>query len=225
MANSKRIIIMLFGISTFFISCKKNSDVLNAKEASAKQVTSSFDSISLASFFTKHPKLKEYEPQVQALYRKHQWNYVWYDKKGINELADLLYSKINTIEDEGIKASIPYHEELEKVFHDDANPKPNTNNEYLVSAMYFFYADKVFHGFDVKTRQELGWYLPRKKVSYVDYLDSLMANPKRIDKDETEVLGQYYRLKASLQRYREMQKKVNLGQHSVRPQNGSACCG
>jgi murein L,D-transpeptidase YcbB/YkuD len=200
---------MLFGISTFFISCKERSITKPAKELSADSGPEyvSFDSISVSAFFTKHPKLKKYESQVQSLYRKRQWHYIWYDDKGINELADLLYNKINTIGEEGINASIPYKEQLETIFLKHSDSKPDTNKEYLISAMYFFYTDKVFNGLDVKTRQELGWYLPKKQLSYINYLDSLIADPKRINKDEKEVLGQYYRLKSSLLRYREMEKK------------------
>ncbi len=203
MKNNGRIIIMLFGIFTFFISCKKNKSAATESSNASTEI----DSVAAKSFFKNHPELREYESQVQALYRKHQWHYIWQDDKGTNELAELLYSKINTIGAEGINAAIPYKKQLEAIFHEHVDSKPNPNNEYLISAMYFFYADKVFHGFDVKTRQELGWYLPRKKVSYVNYLDSLIANPQRINKDEKEVLGQYYRLKSTLQRYREMQKK------------------
>lgn len=213
MKNSGRFIIILFSLSLFFISCKKNDGIAATKTnidqddltAISKEP---FDSTLVASFFEKHPKLKTYEHQVRALYRKHQWHYIWYDDQGVNELADLLYSKINTIEDEGVKTKIPYKESLDVIFQNETALEINTNNECFISAMYFFYADKVFHGLDAKTTAELGWYLPRKKLSYVNYLDSLMANPALINKDEKEVLGQYYRLKSKLQRYREMEKKT-----------------
>jgi len=212
MKNSGRLIILLLSILVFFISCKKDEGIAVTKKLSHEDLTAiskaPFDSTLVATFFEKHPKLKAYEPQVRALYRKHQWHYIWFDGKGVNELADLLYSKINTIEDEGVKAKIPYKESLDIIFQNETTMKINANSECFISAMYFFYADKVFHGLDAKTTAELGWYLPRKKLSYVNYLDSLIANPALINKDEKEVLGQYYRLKSKLQRYREMEKKA-----------------
>lgn len=205
-----RIIIMVLSISAVVQSCKKNNGKTVTIENKVVDTEAAFDSTAVNSFFTRYPDLKEYEPQVRALYRKHQWHYIWYDKGGVNELADLLHSKINTIESEGIRAKVPYQDKLDTIFEDSENLKADPEHEYLISSLYFFYADKVFHGLDVKTSQELGWYLPRKKVSYVNYLDSLIADPKRINKDEKEVLGQYYRLKGSLQKYQELahQKKA-----------------
>jgi len=49
----------------------------------------------------------------------------------------------------------------------------------------------------------------KKKQSYVDYLDSLLVNPSLINKNEKEVLGQYYRLKETLKHYKEIEKKVD----------------
>jgi hypothetical protein len=51
------------------------------------------------------------------------------------------------------------------------NLMPMTN---FISALYFFYADRAYHGVDAEKSQELGWFLPRKKLSYVNYLDSLL---------------------------------------------------
>ena len=126
-------------------------------------------------------------------------------------------SKINTIDLEGINTTIPYKKELDAIFNQGASSAPDAASELILSSLYFFYADKVFHGLNVKKRQELGWFLPRKKLSYVNYLDSLIANPERINKDEKETLGQYYRLKAVLQRYREIEKKNNWTAISADP--------
>lgn len=164
------------------------------------------DSLKLNWFVKRYPKLAVYEPQMRALYRNHHWQFVWFDTKGITELGHLLRSKINTIETEGVHVKIPYKSYLEDIFQ---SPKPlrNSANDYLISAFYFFYADKVLHGFDVKTSRELGWYLPRKKVSYVHYLDSLLANPKLMEKNERKMLPQYYQLKAMLGKYRAAAQK------------------
>jgi hypothetical protein len=56
---------------------------------------------------------------------------------------------------------------------------------------FFFYADRVFKGLDTKKTAELGWYLPRKKQSYVNQLDSLLQDPK-INKQLEDLPGQYY---------------------------------
>lgn len=209
MKNKTRLLVIVIGFSLLWVACKKNSDTDPASEkvASEHEKDTGFSKSTVAVFLKQHPHLKKYKPQLLALYEKHQWKAVWYDQKGPIELADLLHEKINHIQEEGIPTPVPYQQELDSIFKLKAPEQANAQHDFLISALYFFYADKVYHGFDIKTSQELGWYLPRKKLSYVNYLDSLKADPKRIDKDEREVLSQYYKLKSSLQKYREMEKK------------------
>lgn len=194
-------LMMAVAISAVVSSCKKKTP---------KDIESdiSFKRVAIRDFFSKHPKLKEYQPQVEKLYEKHSYHYVWYDKKGINEVGDLLYSKINNLDAEGVPTPAPYKAQLDNAIdHSGDSQKPNAETELLISSLYFFYADKVFHGLDAKQSEELGWYLPRKKQSYVNYLDSLLIKPSLMDKDEKEVMGQYYRLKGVLQRYRDIAKQ------------------
>lgn len=210
MKNSLCLISVFLVVSLIFISCKKDTVEIPTKSLIPKTPEDwskiPFDSTLVHSFFMKYPKLQAYESDVKALYRKHQFHYIWYDRKGINQLANLLYDKINTIANEGVKTTIPYKGTLTALFQNDTTSKPSVTKELLISSSYFFYADKVFYGLNVKKRQELGWYLPKKKLSYVDYLDSLIVHPTLIDKDEKEVLGQYYRLKSMLKKYREIKK-------------------
>ena len=167
-----------------------------------------FDSTQVAPFFQRHPQLNDFQADVYALYRKHHYHYIWFDAKGIVEVGDLLYTKILSIASEGVSSTVPYRTQLDAVFQDtNSLQKPNTETELLLSSLYFFYAKKVFQGLDASKSEELGWYLPRKKQSYVNYLDSLLVNPSLMNKDEKEVLGQYYRLKAVLQQYRAIEKK------------------
>lgn len=167
-----------------------------------------FDSTQLAPFFERHPQLKDFQADVKALYQKHKYHYIWFDNKGIIEVGDLLYNKILSIASEGVSSTVPYRAQLDAVFQNTSSlKKPQTETELLLSALYFFYAKKVFQGLDAEKSEELGWYLPRKKQSYVNYLDSLLVNPSLMNKDEKEVLGQYYRLKKVLQEYRAIEKK------------------
>jgi hypothetical protein len=69
--------------------------------------------------------------------------------------------------------------------------KSDLEVELIMSSLYFFY-DRVFKGLDKKT--ELGWYLPRKKQSYVNRLSSLLQDPNLIKQLE-DLPGQYYLLK------------------------------
>jgi murein L,D-transpeptidase YcbB/YkuD len=180
-----------------FIS-KKTNPVLNAQ----------FDSTLIAPFFSKYPKLKYLKPEVVKLYRKHNYQFLWYDRNGMNEFADLLYSKINNLDQEGLKIRVPYKDKIRTIFQDYDNRKEsNVEVELLMSSLYFFYFNRVYKGLDIQKTQELGWYLPRKKQSYVNRLDSLLLDPSLINKKDKDLLGQYYLLKEALQNYRNIEKK------------------
>lgn len=167
-----------------------------------------FDSTLIAPFFKKYPKLNYLKPEVVALYQKHEYHYLWYDSTGRNEFADLLYDKINNLDQEGLQIKVPYQEKIHTIFLDPENEeKPEVEVELLMSSLYFFYTDRVLKGIDLNKSKELGWYLPRKKQSYVNRLDSLLQDPSLINKPDKDLLGQYYQLKAALQDYRNIEKK------------------
>lgn len=209
-------VIIVFGLLSLSVSCK-NKEANELVFALGTAVDSSdfenlikvpFDSTLVAPFFEKYPELSRFKTEMTVLYRKYQYHYIWYDDSGINEPGNLLYNKISNLESEGVQAKIPYKEKLDDLFQlSNEEQKPNVETELLISALYFFYADKVFKGLDPKKSVEMGWYLPRKKQSYVSYLDTIILNPSLINKDEKEVLGQYYRLREVLQQYREIEQK------------------
>lgn len=186
------------------VSCKKK-DI--APNVIPDEIETSFDSTLVQTFFTKHPKLQEYQSDVEELYRKHQFHYVWYDHNGINEFGNLLHNKLNNLREEGIQDAVPYKDKLDAVYESFAiKQKPDVSTELLHSALYFFYSDKVFRGLDAKKSTEMKWYLPRKKQSYGNYLDSLLVDPSLINKDAKGVLGQYFLLKNVLKKYRKIEQ-------------------
>lgn len=206
------ILIIIFGFSFVTVSCKKKNNselgIKIAKEEIYKYKDIPFDSTLVNAFFSKHPMLAEYQPEVVKLYQKRDYNYIWYDVKGITELGNLLYNKINNLEEEGIQAVVPYKEALDNVFQTTEEVgKQDVNTELLLSALYIFYAEKVYIGIDSKKTEELGWHLPRKKQHYSIYLDSLLKNPSMITKKEKSLVSQYYKLKEVLQNYKEIEKK------------------
>jgi len=208
------ILLVVFGFLAN-VSCKKENDAKKEEKLTAKATTQKtytytgipFDSTLVKDFFVKYPKLVSQQADVEALYKKHQFQYIWYDKKGLNELGDLLYNKIKNLADEGVQASVPYKDKLDAVLQKASKvKKPDINTELLLTSLYFFYAEKVYNGIDVEKTNELGWYLPRKNQEYGAYLDSLLTNPSLINKNENEVVPQYYKLKEILKKYRQIEK-------------------
>lgn len=167
-----------------------------------------FDSTLVAPFFAKYPKFKYLKQEVIQLYRKHNYEFLWHNSNGRNEFASLLYNKVNNLDQEGIKTRVPYAEKIKTIFQNIDNiDKPDVEVELLMSSLYFYYAARVFKGIDPNKSKELGWYLPRKKQSYVTRLDSLLQDPSLINKPDKDLLGQYYQLKAALKDYRNIEKK------------------
>jgi L,D-transpeptidase YcbB len=175
-----------------------------------------FDSNQVYTFFRSYPELKRYEKDVFVVYRSHKFSYIWFDENGIVEFGQTLFSKVRELDAEGVSARFPYLEKIDGVFE---NEKENTltgeETELMLTNLYLFYADKVIKGIDDTTTTALGWLLPRKQVEYVPLLDSLMKEPQLINRDDSVLFGQYYKLKDVLQQYREIEK--NGGWNTIDP--------
>ncbi len=209
---STLILLLSFAVLFIAVSCKKKIESQSTViTTTVNTLEVAFDSTQIKTFFAKYPKLIEYQDDVEKLYRKHQFHYVWFDKDGLNEFSGLLYNKVNNLSSEGIETVIPYKEKLDTIYSNPENyKKANVETELLSSSLYFLYANKVYDGIDSQKTKDLGWFLPRKKQSYVHYLDSLLVNPSLINKEEKGVIKQYYLLKDVLQKYQKIEKKGSI---------------
>jgi murein L,D-transpeptidase YcbB/YkuD len=167
-----------------------------------------FDSTAIAPFFKSYPELAGYENNVLSIYRKNKYNHIWFDRNGVIEFANSVYSKVQDLDAEGVSSKFPYQDKLEGIFKDEIeNTLNETNTEIMLSCMFLFYAQKVYKGVDDKTSTALEWLLPRKQISYSELLDSVMLNPKLLNRDERVLFRQYYKLRDVLQKYREIEKR------------------
>jgi murein L,D-transpeptidase YcbB/YkuD len=165
------------------------------------------DNAILNTFFEKYPELKKHKSDVITLYKNRNYNSMWYDKKGLIEFADLLYSKVNALEEEGLKSNIAYAAIIDGIFNANTTNKiSQIDTEILLTTVYVYYVKKVFHGIDVAKTTELGWFLPRKKVSYENLLDSLLTDPQLLSKNVKQLFGQYYKLHDVLKKYRAIEQ-------------------
>lgn len=209
------IAIILFGFSLASVYRNGNKN-LTANETSLAQVLQkstidksiiNIDSTIVYSFFKKYPHLKKYRSDVTALYKKRNYNSIWYDEKGLIEFANLLYSKVNQLEEEGIKSSLAYKDKIDGIFNMKfSDGLSRTDTELMLSSMYVFYAKKVYHGIDTEKSRGIGWFLPRKNLSYENLLDSLLVDPELLSKNEKQLFRQYYKLRDVLKKYRQIEK-------------------
>jgi murein L,D-transpeptidase YcbB/YkuD len=209
------IVILLFGFSLASVSRNRNNN-LAANETSRAQVLQestidkspiNIDSTIISSFFKKYPDLKKYRSDVNALYKNRKYNPIWYDKKGLIEFASLLYSKVNLLEEEGLKSRLAYKNKIDGIFNTESEDNlSQIDTEIMLSSMYVFYAKKVYQGIDTEKIREIGWFLPRKNLSYECLLDSLLVDPKLLSKNEEQLFRQYYKLRDVLKKYRQIEK-------------------
>lgn len=195
-----RVIMALAVIATFIsvFSCKKKDELPNRHE-------NTFEAAAIAEFFTRYPKLNQYQKQVTDWYANEQYHYIWYDNGGKIETAEVLHDEINSIEEEGIPTAVPYRKIFEELFEKEGR-KPDLQTELFLTTYYFYYTTKVNRGIPEAKSKALGWYLPRKKLSYAAYLDTLLVDPKEIAKSDN-LIPQYYQLKKALKKYREIEQK------------------
>jgi murein L,D-transpeptidase YcbB/YkuD len=176
-------------------------------ETTAQNTSSRINNSSIDLFFKKYPNLKKYQLDVSALYKKRNYKSIWLTDKGLIELADLLYAKVNLIEDEGIQSTLAYKDRIDAIFNEEAVAKITAaDKELLLSSMFIFYAKNVFYGIDNKKVQETGWLWPRKNISYSNLLDSFLENPRLLDRNEEQQFEQYYRLRDALVKYRQIEQ-------------------
>jgi len=212
----KTLLYFFFAVSfySFSINGEKkiivfSNEIINIDATQEKNISEiPMDSLAIVIFFNQYPKLKGCESQVFEVYRTNHYHSVWFVNNKINELGILLYQNTGNLFEDGLQIKVPYKEKLD-VFFSQSNEERSvdTEIELLLTSLYFFYTQHVFQGIDDKSTADLGWFIPRKKLSFVTYLDTLMRNPKLLSHDESKMFKQYYRLKDALKKYRLIEAK------------------
>lgn len=168
-----------------------------------------FDSAAISNFFSNFPKLKGYQQQLINFYSKRQFAYAWFDRQGLTEQAGNLYNKIENIEEEGTSVQVQYEPAfrhlMDSLLAAGPQTKPYLPLELMLTAQYFFYAQHIWSGLGEAAMQEVQWDLPRKKLSYAAWLDSLLEVPSSSFMQTEPVYRQYKLLKEELRRYKRLQ--------------------
>jgi len=171
------------------VSCHKKDQVKDGKTIPQDQI---------ARFFSNYPEYKPYENDLKSLYAHYGNDYLWFDEQGRNDMAEVLYDRASQIEEEGVPVALPYKEKYAKLF-DDRRTRASAENDLLITSMYLFYAKKTLKGIAPAQSKELGWFLPRNRVSYADYLEKLFDG-----KDVEQHIALYDNLKKALDKFRQL---------------------
>jgi len=193
------------------VSCNKKADKNTEESKTSEKVVPelkiTIDSSGISTFYQAYPKLIKFQNEVQALYKKNKSTQLWLDNKGVVEYANTLFNKYKGLDQEGLKANFPYNEKINPIFEHTADNKlSKADTDLMITNLYFYYVQKV-SGVDEKTTRSLEWLLPRKKVNYQVFSDSIYKKATISDDKKSKMFSQYYKLRDALHRYREIEKK------------------
>jgi len=167
-----------------------------------------FDSLQVKVFYDSFPLLAVYRPDVEEVYRRHNFTLIWHDGQGIVESGLTLFNKTKGMDVEGVAQKFPYQEKVNGIFENELeNTLGPVESDLMITNLYLFYAETVIRGQPDTTTKALGWLLPRKQISYAGMLDSALKNPGVFSRDDNLLIGQYYRLRDVLKHYREIETK------------------
>ncbi|AMR31526.1 hypothetical protein A0256_08845 [Mucilaginibacter sp. PAMC 26640] len=207
----------------FFAACtqeKKKAPPKKAKKqwdstipgSFSKQMDLKLDSNLVDTFFAHYPELKAYNIQVKDFYRDRKFAYAWFEKGQVIEQAGNLANRVMNLENDGIYKQIPYQKGLDSLLHGQdgkaAKKAPDVDLEVMLTAQYFAFAKIVYEGQDPSVSKASGWNVPRKKLNYQQYLDSLLKTPAGKSANEP-VYRQYELLKGYLKKYQALDAKAN----------------
>ncbi|GAA4791516.1 L,D-transpeptidase family protein [Olivibacter ginsenosidimutans] len=175
----------------------------------SEQTDLHFDSTLLAQFFVKYPGVATYKENVIKFYNERNYSYAWFDQNGLIEQAGNLTDRMLNLKDEGINKELPYNKVLDSLISLYNDHKSgdfiNPELEIMLTAQYFIFANIVWAGMDEADIKANDWFVPRKKVSYTAYLDSLLQHPLNKTNASIEpVYRQYEQLRTYLKKYRAL---------------------
>ena len=220
-------LLLFFCISFTLTSCGQNaktSDKLDSlkrvqqstiKGNFSSQTRLQFDSLQLNTFLTEYPKLKKYENQIWGFYRKRNFSYAWFEDGRLIEQAGNLTNRILNLEDDGVFKKLLYVGKLDSLLNsidiDSTSLNSNLELELLLTSEYFVFSNLAWQGMNPMISKSNDWLLPRKKVDYEQYLDSLLLSPTAVLSTNAPVYRQYELLKSYLKKYSVLAQQKDWG--------------
>jgi hypothetical protein len=202
------VIILFIAVSCNSKSNDKEEKHKKTLKAEVPELKISIDSTDIALFYQTYPKLVKFQGDVSSLYKKKNATQLWLDNKGVVEFGSTLFNKYKNLGDEGLKTNFPYNEKINPIFERLGDNKlSQVDTDLMITNLYFYYAEKVYGGVDEKTTTSLEWLLPRKKLNYQVFSDSIFKHATINDDNKSKMFSQYYKLREALKQYRSIEKK------------------
>ncbi len=176
----------------------------------SRQPALTFDSTRIAPFFSRFPKLKPYEQNIKNFYSKRGYKYAWFKEDGLVEQAAFWSNRFLNPKSDGVYKHFFYQQTLDSLIDKQKvkskTVQPDLSLELLLSSLYFQYSKIVWTGMDDAASRSANWLIPRKRITYEDYLDSLLKTPVNRPLPQAPVYRQYELLKSQLRKYETLQR-------------------
>jgi murein L,D-transpeptidase YcbB/YkuD len=172
-----------------------------------------FDSTQIAVFLKKYPLFISYSNQIVDFYRHRNFAFAWFDNGVLIEQAGNLSNRVMNMNTDGVYKSVPYLNALDSLLNGadvtTNGKKADINTELMLTAQYFIFSKLAWQGMEDSVSKSSGWYVPRKKVAYTSYLDSLLKEPSKQFPAGEPVYRQYELLRNFLRKYKALDATDN----------------
>jgi len=211
----KRNVLYLTATITFFISCSQHSQEASAQSTPRDTSITTrnsysplfFDSASMEKFIRENTFNDSLSRQLRAFYNTRNYQYAWFFSDGLADYAATFLQMQNDYISYSGDSTI-YNPKLQQLL-DSINEVPSVklsgndmlNTELLLTSQFFRYARRAYQGSTRLNTQDLGWYIPRKKINFSALLDSLINSKGENFTKYEPVNRQYHLLKDFLIKY------------------------
>jgi murein L,D-transpeptidase YcbB/YkuD len=170
----------------------------------SSQDTIFFDSTYINKFLAQYDAFKPYAGDIRRFYSERKYAYAWFEDDGIIEQSNNLFARVQQTQDDGLEQPLPYQDRFAELM-DRPNKKATRQElELMLTSQYLSLAAIAWKGLSEKEQKGLGWFIPRKKLSYTEFLDSLLQSPSDSFLEQEPVNPLYQALRAQLKRYSEI---------------------
>jgi len=169
----------------------------------SSQSKTAFDSLKIADFLRLYPAFKPHTQEIYTFYSHRRYTYAWFENGRLIEYASNLSNRILNFQHEGVLEKPPYQRKLDSLMFagEPIKKQPDTELELMLTAQYFVLSKLAWSGQDATTSRSVNWNLPRKKVNYEEYLDSLISTRSTDFSKDEPVYRQYELLRKYLIKY------------------------
>ena len=170
-----------------------------------------FDSSSLNNFLELNTTLAEFKEQFYNFYKLRNYEFAWFDSKGISEQAHNFYNLLHTTYLENGDSTLLNSDVLsnykgfKKSNYNFYTKKELLNTELKLTGQFFNYASKVYKGIELDAIG-LGWFIPTKKINISALLDTVLRNKANNPEVYVPFNSQYKKLQQQLLHFYKIQK-------------------